>query len=423
MAAMDIRKARALAEQRIRSGQSNGLGLEDLVQQIIAESAGAPATAIGNALMVVPPRTVTPATPAPMQPGVQLVAPKPTAEMAPQRAASRPSRYQPELDRVRANLGVAQKAMSDAVAGGQKPNVADQIRLATLQEQADRLDALVRAEGSPEAEIPEEMRAALEGRQARLARREELLAEAKARSPWEALIAGGAALAQGRRGERFTEALTRGLQTGIMDYGRARRAGEEGAESIAEARDQALMDRYNMREQAVANARQRALEMMGIGEKAEERAVRNVRLPTQLATEAAQADLAKFKAESAPRELEAELGLKGAQASYYRDGREGRGGAKVDVEARADRDELDDAAADYESARTNYNEALRENKMMASMVPAEVKSAFLASKAKLEQRSRSFARRYGASPYIGGQAQGAAPTRTAITADPLGIRR
>lgn len=422
MAAMDIRKARALAEQRIRSGQNNGLGLEDLVQQIIAESAvtGAPGTAIGAAM--IPRVELTPAQTAPGQPGVQLVAPKPVAE-TPQRAASRPSRYQPELDRVLAELGAAKKAMSDAVASGQKPNVMDQIRLVTMQEQADRLGALARAEVGPDAEIPEEMRAAFEGRQARLARREELLAEAKARSPWEALIAGGAALAQGRRGERFTEALSRGLQTGIQEYGRARRAGEEGAESIAEARDQALMDRYNMREQAVANARQRALEMMGIGEKAEERAVRNVRLPTQLATEAAQADLAKFKAESAPRELEAELGLKGAQASYYRDGREGRGGAKVDVEARADRDELDDAAADYESARTIYNEALRENNMKASMVPAEVKSAFLASKAKLEQRSKSFARRYGASPYIGGQAQGAAPTRTAITADPLGIRR
>lgn len=420
MAAMDIRKARALAEQRIRSGQNNGLGLEDLVQQIIAESAVAPGTAIGAAM--IPRVELTPAQTAPGQPGVQLIAPKPVAE-APQRAASRPSRYQPELDRVLANLGAAKKAMSDAVASGQKPNVTDQIRLDTMQETADRLGALVRAEGSPDAEIPEEMRAAFEGRQARLARREELLAEAKARSPWEALIAGGAALAQGRRGERFTEALSRGLQTGLQEYGRARRAGEEGAESIAEARDQALMDRYNMREQAVANARQRALEMMGIGEKAEERAVRNVRLPTQLATEAAQADLAKFKAESAPRELEAELGLKGAQASYYRDGREGRGGAKVDVEARADRDELDDAAADYESARTIYNEALRENNMKASMVPAEVKSAFLASKAKLEQRSKSFARRYGTSPYIGGQTQGTASTRTAITADPLGIRR
>jgi hypothetical protein len=427
MARMDIRKARALAEQMIMSGQNDGLTREDLVQQIIAkaEGAGAPGTAIGAALV---PVTVNPANPAPMQPGVPLRAPKPTTEMVPQpqeqelpvapQRAARPSRYQPELDRVMANIAVAEQAMA-----GKQPNVTDQIRLGGLKQQAERLGALVRAEQSPEAEIPEEMRAALEGRQARLARREELLGEQQARSPFAALLAAGAAGAQGRRGETDVEAITRILQAGFGGYDQSRRGFEEGTEKIAEARDQAMIDRYNMQMQAQELARQRALEIMGIGEKAEDRAVRDVRLPTQLATEAAQADLAKFKAESAPRELEAELGLKGAQASYYRDGREGRGGAKVDVEARADRDELDDAAADYESARTIYNEALRENKMMASMVPAEVKSAFLASKAKLEQRSKSFARRYGASPYIGGQAQGAAPTRTAITADPLGIRR
>jgi hypothetical protein len=429
MAAMDIRKARALAEQRIRSGQNNGLGLEDLVQQIIAESAGAPATAIGNALMVVPPRTVTPATPAPMQPGVQLVAPKPTAEMAPQRAASRPSRYQPELDRVRANLGVAQKAMSDAVAGGQKPNVADQIRLATLQEQADRLDALVRAEGSPEAEIPEEMRAALEGRQARLARREELLAEAKARSPWEALIAGGAALAQGRRGERFTEALTRGLQTGIMDYGRARRAGEEGADSIAEARDQALMDRYNMQERAREAARQRALEIMGIGEKAEERAVRNVRLPTQIGAEETAAELAKLNLKNAPEM--AKLDRLVALARINASNREGGGEGKVDVEKRMATQALQGVADDYEGARTLYNEEIRAinasdkgkeltPEQKVELVTPEVRNAYIKAKAILESRSRAYDRIYGSSPFIKGQGRGA-PSRTAITAAPSGV--
>jgi hypothetical protein len=325
MAAMDLRRAQALAEELIKTGQNKGLSREALVQQIVAESggAGAPGTAIG---VVAPqPREVTPATPAPVQQGVPLVAPKPVAE-APQRAASRPSRYQPELDRVLAELGVAKKAMSDAVASGQKPNVMDQIRLVTMQEQADRLGALARAEGSPEAEIPEEMRAALEGRQARLARREELLAEARTRSPWEALIAGGAALAQGRRGESFGEALTRGLQTGLQEYGRARRAGEEGAESIAEARDQALMDRYNMREQATANARQRALEMMGIGDTARDRAVANIRLPVQIGTEQAAADLAQFKLEKAPEEFATEQDVRKATADYYRNYR-GRGGA------------------------------------------------------------------------------------------------
>ena len=405
MAAMDIRKARALAEQRIRSGQNNGLGLEDLVQQIIAESAGAPDTAIGNALMVVPPRTVTPATPALMQPGVQLVAPKPTAEMAPQRAASRPSRYQPELDRVRANLGVAQKAMSDAAASGQKPNVADQIRLATLQEQADRLDALVRAEGSPEAEIPEEMRAALEGRQARLARREELLAEAKARSPWEALIAGGAALAQGRRGERFTEALTRGLQTGIMDYGRARRAGEEGADSIAEARDQAMIDRYNMQERARDAALQRARDIQGMSDEGRKAALEGIETPLRLRKGEADVGTAEFNLKNAPEM--AKLDKLVALARINASNREGRGDGRVDVEGRADRAEMGKAAARYRGYAARY-EALRAanpGATMQALREADPKTVddYLAAKAELEGYSSEVERTQGFTPYIGGR--------------------
>ena len=182
MAAMDMRRARAIAEQKIKSGQNRGLGLEDLVQQIIAESAGAgaPGTAIGAALV---PVTVNPANPAPMQPGVPLIGPKPTTEMVPQpqeqelpvapQRAARPSRYQPELDRVMANIAVAEQAMA-----GKQPNVTDRIRLGELKRQAEVLGALARAEQSPEAEIPEEMRAAMEGRQALITRREELLGEA-----------------------------------------------------------------------------------------------------------------------------------------------------------------------------------------------------------------------------------------------------
>jgi hypothetical protein len=377
-----------------------------------------------------------------MQPGVPFVAPKPTAEMlptqmaqmaaqpqaqelpvAPQRAA-RPSRYQPELDRVMANIAVAEQAMA-----GQQPNVTDQIRLGGLKQQAERLGALVRAEQSPEAEIPEEMRAAMEGRQARLTRREELLAEAKARSPFEALLAAGAAGAQGRRGETDIEAITRVLQAGFGSYGQARRAGEEGAEGVAEARDQAMIDRYNMQERAREAARQRALEIMGIGEKAEDRAVRDVRLPTQLRGEEAGTALAEFKAKDAPAEAASERALRAAQAAYYRD-RPDRAGSKVDVEGRQNRDELDKANADYEAARAEYNLAIRDinkSKNAGDLTPeekinqidSEVKTKFLQAEARLKALSRAYERTGQKSPYFSGQSQGAAPTRTA-TAAPTG---
>ena len=400
MAAMDIRKARALAEQRIRSGQNNGLGLEDLVQQIIAESAGAPDTAIGNALMVVPPRTVTPATPAPMQPGVQLVAPKPTAEMAPQRAASRPSRYQPELDRVMAERAAAENAMA-----GQKPDMMAQIRLATLQEQANRLAALARAEGSPEAEIPEEVRAALEGRQARLGRREELLAEARARSPFEALIAGGAAMAQGRRGERFAEALARGLQTGVQEYGRSRRAGEEGAESIAEAREQAMIDRYNMQERARDAALQRARDIQGMSDEGRKAALEDIETPLRLRKGEADVGTAEFNLKNAPEM--AKLDRLVALARINASNREGRGDGRVDVEGRADRAETGKAAARYRGAAARY-EALRAanpGATMQALREADPKTVddYLATKAQLEGYSAELERTQGFTPYIGGR--------------------
>jgi hypothetical protein len=295
--------------------------------------------------------------------------------------------------------------MSDAAASGQKPNYADQIRLATLQEQADRLDALVRAEGSPEAEIPEEMRAAQEGRQARLARREELLAEAKARSPWEALIAGGAAMAQGRRGEDFGEALARGLQTGIMDYGRARRAGEEGAESVAEARDQAMIDRYNMQERARDAALQRARDIQGMSDEGRKAALEGIETPLRLRKGEADVGTAEFNLKNAPEM--AKLDKLVALARINASNREGRGDGRVDVEGRADRAEMGKAAARYRGYAARY-EALRAanpGATMQALREADPKTVddYLAAKAELEGYSSEVERTQGFTPYIGGR--------------------
>ena len=260
MAAMDYRRARALAEQLIMAGQDDGLPREALVEQIIAKSkgAGAPGTAIGAAL--VPPREVTPATPAPMQPGVQLVAPKPTApapapeQAAPERPAPQSS-YRQALGNTQQQIVEVQAALAGMPAN--KDNLLDRTRLQTrLQMLTDRAGMLEsEAVATENAQIPEEVRAALENREARLARREELLQESKARSPFEALIAGGAAMAQGRRGEDFGEALARGLQTGVQQYGRSRQEREEGIEGVGEARDDLVLKRYDALKQAQNEAR------------------------------------------------------------------------------------------------------------------------------------------------------------------------
>jgi hypothetical protein len=266
MAAMDYRRALALAEQLIRAGQDDGLPREALVEQIIAKSkgAGAPGTAIGAALMQ-PPREVTPATPAPMQPGVQLVAPKPVApppapeqaapeSQAPQRPAPQSS-YRQALGSTQQQIAEVQTALA-AMPPGQD-NILDRTRLQTrLQMLTDRAGMLEgEALATENAQIPEEVRAALENREARLARREERIEESRARSPFEALIAGGAAMAQGRRGENFAEALARGLQTGVQQYGRSRQEREEGIEGVGEARDDLVIKRYDALKQAQNEAR------------------------------------------------------------------------------------------------------------------------------------------------------------------------
>jgi hypothetical protein len=418
---MDYRRAQALAEELIKTGQNKGLSREALVQQIVAESggAGAPGTAIGTALMVPQPREVTPATPAPMQPGIPLVAPKPTAmaatpapeQAAPQRPAPRPSQFRPMFETARARLGQMQAAMSEAAANKQPVSIADRARLGAQQELVQDLEQ--RALAQENASVPEEMLAALAKKEERIGRREELLQEARARSPFEALIAGGAALTQGRRGESFGEALTRGLQAGLQQYGSARRANEEGVEALGEARDEAALRRLELSEKARADAvnlidrqseiMQRAMTMRdsliksGVAEETADATVQ---------TAIANAKRAGIEADYAPRRQEAEI-------AYYNNRGDGRSGSKTDVEGRQDRNELDDAAAEYEGARAAYNAALRENGMKASLVPADVRNEFLKAEAALKSRSRAYARKRGSSPYIGAesptaQTQGAA---------------
>jgi hypothetical protein len=238
---------------------------------------------------------------------------------APQRAAPRrESYYQQEFNNTLNAIRATEGDMSQAEASGQKPDLTAQIRLATLKQQANRLSSLMQAEQSPEAEIPEEVRAAQEGFQARLAKREERLQQAQGRSVSDALLAGGAALAQGRNGESLVEALSRGLQAGTQQYDRSRQQIEEGTESIAEARDKAMIDRYNMQEKAREAALQRARDIQGMGKEARDEAIKEVRLPTQLRGEEAETGLAEFKVRDAPVEAASVRGLRAGQDAYYR---------------------------------------------------------------------------------------------------------
>jgi len=446
MARMDIRKARALAEQLIMSGQNDGLTREDLVQQIIAkaEGAGAPGTAISAALMAAP-RTVTPATPAPMQPGVQLVAPKPTVPVSPPQAppmappqapqpqvqelpvAAAPQRAAPEraapqssyrqaLASTQQQIAEVQTALA-AMPPGQD-NILERTRLQTslkiLNDRAANLEG--EALATENAQIPEELRAALTNQEARLGRREERLQQAQGRSVSDALLAGGAALAQGRDGESLVEALSRGLQAGTQQYDRSRQQIEEGTENIGEARDAIVIKRY----EALKQAQKEARDVIRSGRdydkgtldiaNASESLIKNIALgqPT-LDTAVAQAKEAGIKAANAQDVINSEIEKNRA---YVRAQDRPADSDKVDVEKRMAGQALRILAGKYDAAAAVYNASLRENGMMASMVPAEVKSAFLAAQAELKSQSSSYARTYGSSPFIQNERPRATSTAT-----------
>ena len=447
MAAMDYKTAQALAEKLIQSGQGKGLTREALISEIIRgplAAGGASQVAIANALAP-PPREVTPATPAPMQPGIELVAPKPVAPAPaqpqaeampgppprPAAATPRPSEFRPMLESTLAEIAASEGAMSQAAANKQPVDIIEQARLRGLKDRARQLQDRVAAQEG--AEVPEEMQAALEGRQERLSRREELLQESKSRSPWEALLAGGAAMAQGRRGENFGEALSRGLQAGLTDYGQSRRENIAGVESVGEARDQVVMDRYN----ALEKARAAAVALVNSGQDVDERTLRLANLTSEGALKAAlapfavrkgsaEAEAAEFEAKTAPALFADRRSLTAAQIRNLDEPPRG-GGGKVDVERRSYEAKLEDAVGDFKEADAEYQAALAyaggDPKAIAD---PKVVSNRLAKQARALQTSAAFFRRYKETPYpFGGAAMGrkAAAKPAAAKADPLGIRR
>lgn len=411
MAAMDYRRARALAEQLIMAGQDDGLSREDLVQQIIAKSkgAGAPGTAIGATMMPVPPREVTPATPAPMQPGVQLVAPKPTApapapeQAAPERPAPQSS-YRQALGNTQQQIVEVQAALA-AMPPGQD-NLLDRTRLQTrLQMLTDRAGMLEsEAVATENAQIPEEVRAALENREARLARREELLQESKARSPFEALIAGGAAMAQGRRGEDFGEALARGLQTGVQQYGRSRQEREEGIEGVAEARDDLVLKRYDALKQAQNEARNIIRSGRDYDEKtlaianATEGLIQKAALgQSTLDAAVAQAETAKVNAKYAEPKAIADLAY--TQSATEENRRGPGGGGKEPAGLNDYRDQMSKALKDYSDLQAEY-EAARANPDALPADVAKLRSQVVAAGQRYNAYGQALRNRYGVNPDI-----------------------
>jgi hypothetical protein len=432
MAAMDYATAQALARKKIQAGQAKGMPLEEITRQIITESravGGIPQTAIANVLAA-PPVVLTPATKAVQ--GVPFVAEKPVASAQPQAEAMpaqeaaprpaapapRPSRYRPMLEAAKAQLVEMQTSMSGAAANKQKISEIDRVKFDTQKDVVRELEQRALAEEG--AAAPEEMLAALAKREERLGRREELLQESKSRSPWEALLAGGAAMAQGRRGENFGEALSRGLQAGLTDYGRSRRENIAGVEALGEARDETALKRYELGEKA----REGASNLIDTQSAMQQRAItlRNNLLKSgvdaatadaTVKTAIANAEKATFEAESAPTRLAMERDLNAARIEEAKR----RDKPEVDVEKRAYETNLEKLVEDYAAADAEYIDALKSEGGKKENISSEITSKRNASRARAVQASSALFKRYGSTPYpFQGEAIG---KRAAVKAPPV----
>jgi hypothetical protein len=392
--AMTIQQAQMRALQlRSQRPELQNMAVEDLISQIMAtEGAGAPGA--GNSLAnIFQPKTLTPSSPAPMEAAL-LKAPKPTAEIvpgvdvgsfrraqevrertergptvgeraaanarvqeliaalptgteerAPAVAAAAPatapaaapaeeapekpkyvSRFRPQFEQAKAELD--QLKASIPAGAATPPELAS--RIANLSGVVTRLQGLVSAE---EGAVVDADRAALLERQAaRLGREEELVEKARKRAPFDALIAGGAALAGAKPGESFSSALARGLAAGSEKYTGARDAREAALRGIEEKRDAYTIQKID----ALQSARDKAIELANAGVQLtkEEYALAGledadiVALGTKQARideAVARADKAKTDAKFAPLKAQSELNVDQAQIENYRETR-GSGG-------------------------------------------------------------------------------------------------
>jgi len=245
-----------------------------------------------------------------------------------------------------------------------------------------------------------------------LARREERLAKQEGGirenpSLAETLVRIGNAMAQ-TRSPNFSAALTEGLNANMQANLAQRAEAMRQRQAIAESRDEIGMERIRQegagRKEAmdelnvVLNLAKNigGIEGDALKSQAERIAIENApaEAAARLRTLRANATTAEVNARYAPRTAEADIAAKIAAAASSR-----RGGSGSDVEARQDRSELDNAAADYNAIRSTYNAELKAAGMMASGVGEETAAKFREAEAKLATLNRAFISRYGRSPY------------------------
>lgn len=290
-----------------------------------------PQGAIRAALEAAEPKPVTPASPAPMKPGVPVMAPRPEAKPLPQpamggpveraRAAAPPappaapaapapeSEKKPNVlpERIAAQQALRELEMLNQVAEeikatGQDLPAEAKLRIDLAQRKAQTLtaeaDAIEAAQINPDvAKILARQETGIEEERARLA-------ADKARSPWDALTAGGLALMNPRKGANFLGALGEGLGAGLETYDTARAQAAERKARLGKEFDQIALQRID----ALEKARQAARDAIRRGDDVDERTLRMSKMTREevigQGTQQAAIDLAVANASKAKTEAQ-----------------------------------------------------------------------------------------------------------------------
>lgn len=306
---------------------------ERAIIALMRENAEArPQSAIAAGVLGEQPTPVTPASPAPMKPGVPVMAPRPEAAQLPAPAAN------PQLEKARAvtppaaapapapaanaapapdnkpnvlpervaaqqaerDLAVIAKAVEDIEAAGKEAPAELKVRLQVAQRKAQitaaEADAVEAAQINPEiAKILGRQEKGIEEERARLA-------ADKARAPWEALTAGGLALMNPQKGANFLAALGQGLGVGLETYDTTRAQAAERKARLNKEFDQVALQRID----ALDKARQAARDAIRRGDEVDARTLQMAKLTREeiigQGTQQAAIDLAVANAKKAQTE-------------------------------------------------------------------------------------------------------------------------
>ena len=304
------------------------------------------------------PKPVTPASPAPMKPGVPVMAPRPEAVQLPQPAVGGPleraragaipapapaatppaavpapapapapapeGQRKPSVspERIAANqarreLELVAQAIEEIRSTGQEPPAEAKLRLDLAQRKAQTLEA--EANAVEAAQIDPEVAKILARQETGIEEEKARLAADKARAPWDALTAGGLALMNPRKGANFLGALGEGLGVGLETYDTARAQAAERKARLGKEFDQIALQRID----ALEKARQAARDAIRRGDDVDERTLRMSKLTREeiigQGTQQAAIDLAVANAQKAQTDARYAGPLAESEIAYRRD--------------------------------------------------------------------------------------------------------